>query len=259
MAITPTKTLDTCSTVFKALDALTILTARDEGIPLPDLALALNQPRTNVVRLVRTLQNYGFVACRGRRWMATATFRRWSTPSDRHLEFRRRYQSTLAALAATTGELVMLGLHEGNGIIHIDAIQSAHRLCRMPAPGIRHSLRFSALGKLALSRRPDLAIKFPEPAFQAELDEIRRTGVAWNRLAPIRGLVGMAIPGFTNLPTEPMLAITWPEARFNEEAAANARQAAREAMEAFAREAEPEQVPWTDQALSGGRPAVSVA
>jgi len=239
------RAMETSSTVFKALDALTIVTAREDGISLPDLALALNQPRSNVVRIIRTLQQYGFVACAGRHWIATATFRAWGGPPNRHHGFRRRYRSVLEALAAASGELVMLGLQEGNGIIHIDAVESTHHLCRTPVPEIRHSLRYNAMGKLALSRRPDLALKFPSPVFQHELEEIRRAGVAWNRGETDRGLIGMAIPGFSNLPTEPMLAITWPVARFTESGAERARQIAAEALETSLHNTDPSPILWT--------------
>jgi DNA-binding IclR family transcriptional regulator len=243
--------METSSTVFKALDALTIVTARADGISLPDLALALNQPRSNVVRIIRTLQQYGFVSCAGRHWIATATFRAWGAPPNRHDGFRRRYRPVLEAIAAASGELVMLGLQEGNGIIHIDAVESAHRLCRTPVPEIRHSLRYNAMGKLALSRRPDLALKFPSPAFQQELEEIRRTRVAWNRGETDRALVGMAIPGFSNLPTEPMLAIMWPIARFTEAGAERTRQVAAEALDNSLRAGDPSPLLWTsDQSPS---------
>jgi DNA-binding IclR family transcriptional regulator len=247
MTITSTNPMETSSTVFKALDALTIMTAREEGISLPDLALALNQPRSNVVRIVHTLQHYGFVIHQGHRWTATSTFRAWSAPSDRHHRFRDRYRPILSALAAATGELVTLGLHEGNGIVHLDAIESTHRLCPVPVPQIRHSLRSNAFGKLALSRRHDLALKVSNPAFQQELDAVRRTGVAWSRAETARQVVAMAIPGFCNLPTEPMLAVTWPQARFTEAAATRARQVAVEAMaKSLQEEADTGRMPWTN-------------
>ncbi len=230
MALPSAKSKETSSTVFKALDALGIVTAREEGISLPDLALALNQPRSNVVRIVHTLQQYGFVAHKDHRWIATATFRTWSAPPDRHREFKHRYRPVLEAVASATGELVTLGLHEGNGIIHIDAIESSHRLCAVPVPDVRHSLRLNAMGKLALSRRLDLAAKFHATSFQQELEEVRRSGIAWSHGEMVRGTVAMAIPGFTNLPTEPMLAVIWPEAHFSEQVAVHAHRAATDAM-----------------------------
>ena len=226
--------METSSTVFKALDVLTIVTAYEEGVSLPDLAVALNQPRSNVVRIVRTLQQYGFVTQLGRLWIATTTFRSWSASTDRHHGFQRNYRPVLEALAAATGELVVLGLQEGNGILPLDAIESPDRACRAPLPRVRHSLRYSALGKLALSRRADLAVKFSDLAFQRELQEVRGNAVAWTRTDGMHATVAMAIPGFSNLPTEPMIGITWPEARFSKAAAEQARRVAATALVRFA-------------------------
>jgi len=222
--------MDTAATVLKALDALTILAGNGEGLPLPELSLALNQPRSNVVRLLGSLRTYGLVAREGRLWRTTQAFLDLSAPPDRYTALRRRYRPVLEATAAATGELVMLGLHEGNGVIHIDFIESDGCIRIAPTPSVRHSIRHNALGKLALSRRPDLAAHYPGSSFQNELEKIRLTGVAWNREETVRGMIAMAIPGFTNSPTEPMIAIAWPTARFTEKAAAQARQIAREAM-----------------------------
>lgn len=215
--------MDTASTVLKALDAMTILAGSREGLPLPELAQALDQPRSNVVRLLGSLQNYGLVIREGRAWKTTRAFRDWSAPPDRYEALQRRYRRVLEDVAAGTGELTLLGLHEGNGVIHIDYIESDQRLRIAPAPATRHNLRNNALGKLALSRRPDLARRFRDPTLQKELEEIRQTGVAWNREETVRGMIAMAMPGFSNSPTEPMIAIAWPVFRFSESAATQAR------------------------------------
>lgn len=242
--------METSSTVFKALDVLTIVTAHEDGVSLPDLALALNQPRSNVVRIVRTLQHYGFVTCQGRQWIATSTFRAWSAPPNRHRGFQVRYRPVLEMLAGSTGELVLLGLHEGNGILHLDAIEAPDRLCRAPAPQIRHSLRFSALGKLALSRRTDLVLRIPDAALQREVAEVRATGIAWSRGEAMRGMVMMALPGFSNLPTEPMLAVAWPGARFTEAAAENARGLAAKALARHAHPTELRPDAWLGESVA---------
>jgi len=127
---------------------------------------------------------------------------------------------------------VLLGLHEGNGIVHIDYIEGDHRIRIAPAPATRHTLRHNALGKLALSRRPDLAARIRDPRFQAELVEIRRTGVAWNREETVQGMIALACPGFTNSPTDAMLAIAWPVFRFSERKAREALRAIDEMVRA---------------------------
>jgi DNA-binding IclR family transcriptional regulator len=204
------------STVLKALDLLSVLAGRVEGCRLPELMQALNQPRTNVVRLLEALQIYGLVTRTRRHWHTTPAFHCWAAPPSIHDIQRRRYRPVLEAVAHATGELVLLGLHEGNGIVHIDYIESDHQVRVAPAPDTRHQLSHNALGKLVLSRRHDIAARIRNPRLNAELAEIRRTGIAWNREETVRGMIALATPGFRNTPTEPMVAVAWPASRFSE-------------------------------------------
>jgi DNA-binding IclR family transcriptional regulator len=223
-------TMDTASTVLKALDVLTILSGNSQGVPLPELAQALNQPRSNVVRLLGSLHSYGLVIREGRTWRTTPTFRDWSAPPNRYAALRRRYRPVIEEVSSATRELVLLGVHEGNGAVHIDCVETDHRVRVAPYPSTRHNLRHNAMGKLALSRRPDLAGRFPDPDFQRELERVRADGFAWNREETVRGVVSMAMPGFSNAPTEPMIIVAWPVFRFSETAATNARQNIRDAL-----------------------------
>lgn len=214
--------METAATVLKALDVLTILAGRTDGLIVPELAQALDQPRTNVVRLLLTLQAYGLVERQERRWQTSQQFYNWVSSRFRHEELRRAYRPVLERVAAETRELVLLGLHEGNGVIHIDYIESDSLVRVAPAPATRHNLRHNALGKLALSRRPDLVRRIRDQRLQCELEEIRRTGVAWNRGETVPDMVALAVPGYTNAPTEPMIAVAWPAFRFTNAKAARA-------------------------------------
>jgi IclR family transcriptional regulator, acetate operon repressor len=222
--------MDTASTVLKALDTLTILSGDLNGLPLPELAQALNQPRSNVVRLLGSLRGYGLVAREGRNWKVTAAFHEWSAPPDRYAALRQRYRPIIEEIAAGTEELVLIGLHEGNGVVHLDYVESDHRIRVAPAPVTRHNLRHNAMGKLALSRRSDLSVKFRDSSLQKELEQIRQTGVAWNREETVRGMIAMAVPGITNSPTEPIIVVAWPTLRFSENVAAQARRIIRSAI-----------------------------
>jgi DNA-binding IclR family transcriptional regulator len=222
--------MDASSTVIKALDLLTVLAAQPAGRETPVLMQALNQPRTNVVRLLGALHLYGLVARTGRRWHTTPAFHRWATRPGIYDVQRRRYRPVLEAIARATGELVLLGLHEGNGVVHIDYLESDHQVRVAPAPETRHQLQHSALGKLALSRRPDLSARIRAPRLKAELEEIRRTGIAWNRQETVRDMIAFATPGFVNTPTEPMIAVAWPVSRFSERKGREAVAAIRKAL-----------------------------
>jgi len=222
--------MDTTLTLLKALDLLTILAGRAVSMKVPELSQALNQPRTNVIRLLRTLELYGFVVREKYLWRITPAFFAWATPAGRHQALRRQYRRVLEAVAERTGELVTLGVHEGNGVIHIDYIESDRLIRIVASPETRYTLRHGSMGKLALSRRSDLVAKIREARFQMELAEIRRTGVAWNREETVRGMIALACPGFTNNPTEPMLSVAWPASRFSERKAREAVRAIKDAL-----------------------------
>lgn len=209
------------STLTNALDVLTIIAGRPDGITIPEVITALSAPRSNVVRVVNTLIDYGFVRREKRRLRATQALYDLCSP-NRHASLRHRYRPVIERLARELNELVLLGLQEGGGLVHIDYIESDQRVRVAASPFTRHDLRRNAIGKIALARRPDLIAQLDDPALVSELARVRRTGIAWNREETTDGVIVMACPGFTNAPAEPIVAIAWPVNRFTEEKAAMA-------------------------------------
>ncbi|WP_306127194.1 IclR family transcriptional regulator C-terminal domain-containing protein [Roseitalea sp. MMSF_3516] len=213
---------------------MTLIAGRPDGISVPEIVDALAVPRSNAVRIVNTLLEYGLIKRgNGRRLVPTQNFHDLCMP-DRYGHLRQKYRTALAYIAGELNELVLLGLQEGQGIIHIDYIESDHQIRVAPAPVTRHDLRRNAIGKLALSRRTDLVEEIDDPAFVNELMRIRRTGVAWNREETTPGMIAMACPGFSNRPTEPIIAVAWPTVRFSEEAARTALETIDQARKRFA-------------------------
>ncbi len=221
------------TSLIKALDVLSMLSSKSTGLSMSELAEAMNLPRSTLARTLNTLIAYGLIEKTGRIYRCGASFDQWAR-RDRHHLWIHRYRKILERVSKQTGELVLLGLHEGNGIVHIDYIESDHMVRVAPAPDTRHSFEVNALGKLALSRRPDLMDPISKPALLDELHEIQRTGVAWNREESVAGMIALATHGFSNNPNEPMLAVAWPSSRFTEAGGTAALTAIREAIEKFA-------------------------
>ncbi len=214
------------SSLIRALDVLTLLAGSEEGLSTAEVATALEQPRSNGVRIVNTLIEHGLVARgTGRRLHPTPAFYDLCS-RDRYGVLRRKYRPVLTRLSQEVNELVLLGLQEGNAIIHIDYIESDQRIRVAPSPVTRHDLRRNAIGKVALARRNDLLEEIDDPDLLAEIARVKRTGIGWNREETTKGVIVMAFPGFTNAPTEPIIAIAWPTSRFSEDAAAAAYRAA---------------------------------
>ena len=220
------------TSLIKALDVLTLLSNKSTGLSMQQLTEAMNLPRSTLARTLNTLMAYGLVEKTGRTYQCGAGFDQWAR-RDRYHHWIQRYRKVLEHVAKETGELVLLGLHEGNGVVHIDYIESDHMVRVAPAPGTRHNFEVNALGKLSLSRRPDLMESINKPDLLAELQEIQRTGVAWNREQSVSGMIALATHGFSKNPNEPMLAVAWPSSRFSEERGAGALAAIGEALKQY--------------------------
>ena len=222
------KTVST--SLIKALDLISYMAGHAEGIRLVDLVAGSGLPRSTVIRILQTLQDYGLVDKPGaRHYQLTARFRSWTDP-DRYTVLRHRYRPLLQAISAEVKELVLLGLREGAGIIHIDYIEWDHAIRVAPTPHTRHPWHKHALGKLAMSLQPGILEQLKNQRRRGEMSEIQRTGVAWNREESEPGMIALATWGLKPSPAEPMIAVAWPTFRFTEKAAANAIRVIREAM-----------------------------
>lgn len=210
------------TSLIKALDLISYLVTRPEGERVQAIVSSLGLPRPTVIRFLQTLQGYGLVEKRKSLYRLTDRFYEWAS-RNRHDPLRRRYRPLLESIARKTGELVLLGLQEGNAIVHIDYIESDEAVRVAPAPTTRHDLRTSALGKLALSRTPHLRKRVTDPELLAELKAIDDGAPAWNRQESNQGVIAMAEWGLCQASSEPMIAVAWPSFRFTESKAEEAR------------------------------------
>lgn len=223
--------MDTSSSLIKALDVLTLLADHSDGIALPDLVTASGFPRSTVVRAVNTFCYYGLATRQGRQIILTQAFTEM-TGTGRYQALRRRYRPVLESIAVTIHELVLLGIQDGHAIVHLDYIEGDQAVRVAPAPQTRHRLEQSAMGKLALSRRPDLLKDISDPKLHRELLKAKREKVAWNRGQSDPDMIALACPGFRNVPAEPIIAVAWPSFRFTEEQGRHAIVMIKEAIKA---------------------------
>lgn len=221
------------TSLIRALDVLTLVAGRPDGASVAEVVAALDQPRSNVVRIVNTLVQQGLVARKGRVLQPTQALYDLCT-RDRYGHLRTKYRALLRHISRELNELVLLGVQEGNAIIHIDYIESDHRIRVAPSPVTRHDLRHNAIGKVALARRPDMIEDFTfDEAFLQEIAQVRRQGLGWNKEETTEGVIVMACPGYSNASTEPIIAVAWPKNRFTDAGAQNALQVIRHAIQAI--------------------------
>jgi len=185
-------------------------------------------PRSTAVRIIQTLQDYGLVEKRKFLYKLTSQFRAWAS-TDRYSLLRARCRPILEAVSTEAKELVLAGLREGTAIIHIAYIEWDHIIRIAPTPHTRHPWHTHALGKLAMSLQPNIMERTKNRKLREELNEIKRTGVAWNREESESGMIALATWGMCQSPAEPMIAVAWLAFRFSEKAAAKALTVIREA------------------------------
>lgn len=202
------------TSLLKGLDVVSLLAAYPKGLRTIEITEKMGWPRSNVVRILQSLEDYGFVAYSNRKCALTELFYSWSQ-RDRYGRFRQQYRGLLTALSEKVRELVLLGVREGCGIVHIDCIEWDHAIRVAPAPLTVHGFLESAIGKLVLGREGRIE-DWPEGR-EDEYQKIKREGIAWNREESVPGVIAVAAYGYSMGKGEPLLAVAWPTSRFTEE------------------------------------------
>jgi DNA-binding IclR family transcriptional regulator len=218
---TPRQKREIATSFLKGLDLLTLLARNPAGRTVPEICQRLKFPRTSVLRMLGTLEEFGLVAHQDNLWGTTDRFHEWCD-RDMYREIKERHHRALHALASEIDELVELGIGEGRGVRYIDWVQAAHPITIDPLKSALYPLHRTATGKLLLSQRPDLCAGFTDPRLLAEIDEARRTGIAWNRRESDPNIVAVATWAEKPSGLAPVICVKWPFFRYTE---AKARQA----------------------------------
>jgi DNA-binding IclR family transcriptional regulator len=217
------------TSLFKGLDVLSAVAINPEGLMNRELQHAVKLPRTSLLRILQSLELYGLVERNGRAWRVTFRFHQW-TAEDPLALLRSRFRTVLEKIANEVRELVVLGAVEGGRLRHIDYVQWEHQILVHPGLARRFPLEHSAMGKLFLSQRPDLRERVSNSLLLKEIDLAGETGVGWNREETAPGIIAMASWATTPSPPAPMISVSWPSFRFNENKARSALEVIRKAL-----------------------------
>ena len=194
---------------------MTIIIRRPEGLSMALLMRKLKLPRTSVLRMLATLEQYGLVVKNGHAWCATEQFHEWGL-RDTDAELKNRYRGVIEAVSAEVDELVELAVGEARGVRFILWEQGTQPITIDPLKSAMYPLHQTAAGKLLLSQRPDLASEYTDARIQTEIAEARINGFAWNRRESDPNI--MAIATWASMPSgiAPVICIKWPFFRFSE-------------------------------------------
>jgi DNA-binding IclR family transcriptional regulator len=204
--------------IARAAAILRSLGRAPQGRSLAELAAQVDLPRSTVHRLVKALEAEGFVspvsASSGFRLgpglLQIASVSREWVVAHVHPE--------LVALSARLQETVDLAVLSGDRVLFIDQVARAHRLQTVSAVGVSFPLHSTANGKALLATLDEAEIRKLLPTqlrrltchtvtsldvLLAELDEVRATGLAWDREENDIGIcaVGTAIDSTVGLRT----------------------------------------------------------
>jgi IclR family acetate operon transcriptional repressor len=197
----------------RVIDILELTAASRDGIPLKDLSLRVETPKSSLLPLLRTLSARGYLA-QGRggeyRLGPRAVELAGRSPARRDLVEAAR--PALDALMRRTGESAFLATlaTDARAIVFIDVVESEHLIRYTVNVGQRSPLHATANGKailacmtraecdailktLTLKRYTDRTIT-TLPALRAALDEIRVTGIGMSVDEIVKGASGVAVP-----------------------------------------------------------------
>lgn len=200
--------------IARAGTVLRALEAAPEGLTLAALAAEVQLPKSTVHRLVAALAAEELVATApGGAIRLGGGLARLGAATRQGL--RHELRPVLAALREEVDETVDLAVLDGPSVRFVDQLPAEHRLRAVSAVGVAFPLHSTANGKALLAALPpDAAAALLPPALRdrsglaAELDEVRRTGVAFDRDEHTEGIsaVGAAVLDATG----PVAAISIP-------------------------------------------------
>lgn len=192
-------------------NALRVLEAVAEHQPagLSDLTQRLGLPKTTVQRCLTTLHEAGWIKPAGhelRRWTITGRAFSVGSQAANDRDLRSVALPLLSELQAATGETVHLMVPDGNEVVLIERLDSAHQLRTFFPLGSRSPLHATSNGKAVLAAMPadgvadylakclskvtDRTIVDPE-VLLAQLEVIRAKGYAVNEEEHQHGIVAI--------------------------------------------------------------------
>jgi IclR family transcriptional regulator, KDG regulon repressor len=185
-------------TVDRALSILELLAHHSEGLRPVDLARIMALNKVTVHRMLKTLENRGFIDKRengrylvGLKLVAVASLRL------NNLELKTEAQPWLRQLACRVGQPVHLAIRDQDEIVYIEKVETVHSMRMYSQIGKRGPLHCTALGKVLLAGLPDeeaidllkrKELKAYTPATKTdpvsvleEIRQVRRQGCAFDR------------------------------------------------------------------------------
>lgn len=198
-------------TLGKAIDVLQAVASSPYPPRFTDLLQLVDQPRGTLHRQISNLIEEGLLSLRrDHSYELGLTLLKLASRAWAGNQFRTIAEPHLHRLHEQTGETVHLGVLQGLDVIYLDKVESRQAVRMHSQIGNASPAYCTGVGKAALAALPDTernklisAISFrrhtentlaDENALRIEIDEIRRSGVAFDRQEHEPGIHCVAAP-----------------------------------------------------------------
>jgi DNA-binding IclR family transcriptional regulator len=197
----------------RVIDILELTAASRNGLPLKDLSLRVETPKSSLLPLLRTLSARGYLEQgRAGEYRLGPRALELAVRSPGHRDFVETARPALDALMRRTGESAFLTTlaADAAAVVFIDVVESEQLIRYTVNVGQRSPLHATANGKAILAvlpagERDEILRTLPLkrytdrtltslPALRAALDEIRATGLSVSLDEIVRGASGIAAP-----------------------------------------------------------------
>lgn len=162
---------------IKGLRLLETLALSDQPRGVTDLANELKFTKSNVHRLLVTLQSQGFVRQIPPHSTYELTTKLWELGHHviQRMDLVRIARPAMTTLAEVTGETVHLSVLDGTEVLYVDKIESAHHIRAHTSVGMRAPAFTVATGKAMLAQMPDDYLEILRPHLKRYTDSTRTT------------------------------------------------------------------------------------
>ncbi|HEY4191491.1 MAG TPA: IclR family transcriptional regulator [Mesorhizobium sp.] len=162
---------------IKGLRLVEMLALSEKPRGVTDLAGELRFTKSNVHRLLSTLQSEGYVrqVPIGNAYELTTKILELGHNVNRNMSLLQIARPAMTELAKKTGETVHLSVLDGTDVVYIDKIESAHHIRAHTSVGMRAPAFTMATGKAMLAHLPDSYLERFTPHFKAYTGTTRVT------------------------------------------------------------------------------------
>ncbi|MCW5720952.1 MAG: IclR family transcriptional regulator [Devosia sp.] len=196
--------------VLRALDILELFL---DGATLSasQIVVATGLPRTTVHELLATLVSRDYLQKEGNDFRLGVRLLQLGNVYATRFDLLRAANDVARDLATRTGATINVALREGSEVYYLARVESENRMTLPSGIGRRLPASSTGLGKVLLADLPLRALRelYPDPGalptltpnsirdlgvLEAELEQVRRTGIAFDREEAMEDIVCAAAP-----------------------------------------------------------------